>query len=117
MNPYVLIGIDLAVSALLILLVLYVALNREAMFAGRGKEPSKAGPAKAPADDHFKEAGPLEETESPFDVSEMTQNAEDLKSEGLSVEQIAGRMKVPKGEVELEDDTDRYLLRLVVQQL
>ena len=122
MNPYLLIGIDLIVSTLLILLVLYISLNRDNLFTvGEKKSKETVPPGNLPLGSMPAEIDTLSafhaERVDPLNVGEMTQNAETLKNEGLSVEEIAGRLKVPKGEIELVlalselkrmDNSDRY---------
>ena len=118
MNPYILIGIDLVVSTLLILLVLYISLNRDNLFAFREKKSKETMPPGRVPDELDLDSSLHRETEDdPLNVGEMTQNAESLKKKGLSVEEIAGRLKVPKGEIELVlalselkrmDSSDRY---------
>ena len=117
MNPYMLIGIDLVISTLLILLVLYISLNRENLLAFREKKTKEEGPPKKEPVALEEDFVSIAEEEDSLNVGEMTQNAESLKNEGLSVEEIAGKLKVPKGEIELVlalselkrmDNSDRY---------
>ena len=118
MNPYILIGIDLVVSTLLILVVLYISLNRDNLFAFREKKSKETmPPANETAELELDSAFHMERADDPLNVGEMTQSAESLKNKGLSVEEIAGRLKVPKGEIELVlalselkrmDSSDRY---------
>ncbi len=103
MNPYILIGIDLLVTAGLVVLAMAFVRNRvrfylEAQPAGpRGavpeKRPSeKTGPQRAPTGD-VGQGG--------WDGGSVTRQAESLKRQGFSAEAIAQKLQTSTGEIEM----------------
>jgi hypothetical protein len=102
MNPLILIGFDVAFSAVLILLVLYLSWNR------LGPVPEAPGiPAREPVPERTAEKAQGAETLAPegrdrdAQVGDMTSRAQSLRRQGLSVEQIASRLQSPRGEIEM----------------
>lgn len=96
MNPLILIGFDLVFSAVLILLVLYLAWGRVRwVLDARGMRLEERIPAQAP------EPGERQACRPNSDVDDMTSQAQCLKKQGLSVEEIAGRLQSPRGEIEM----------------
>ncbi len=102
MNPLLLVGADLFISACLTFLVLYVTWRRF--------QPHTPGLKKAVNTDAAAEAAPsarggkgIEETapDDKFDDEDITRHVERLREKGLSAEKIAGQLKVPTGEVEM----------------
>jgi len=102
MNPLLLVIVDLFFSACFALLVLYVAWRWI-----QPHMPSVTHTVKKDASEDviLKAKGRQDvETDEPndeVDDGDITQRAERLKEKGLSVEKIAGQLKVPTGEIEM----------------
>lgn len=96
MSPLVLIGFDLAFSAVLILLVLHLAWGRVRwVLEARGMRLEEPVPAQAP------EPGESRARRRDSDVDDMASQAQNLKNQGLSVQEIASRLQSPRGEIEM----------------
>ena len=102
MNDFILVGIDLVVSAALIFLAMYVVWSRvQSHLASFGGKESAAA-ARPPAPDWREAATPSAE-DSPGDwaFGGITEKAANLKQKGCSTEQIAQRLQLPTREVEM----------------
>ncbi len=101
MNPLILVGFDLVVSALLILLAMYVVWTRVQTrlnsFAHRKTEPTVTSPPRESAE---KGRSPGEEERHEWAFGGVTEQAVSLKRKGCSLEQIAQRLQLPTREVE-----------------
>ena len=102
MNDFILVGIDLVVSAALIFLAMYVVWSRVQSrletFDSKGSEAA----VKAPAQDRTE--GTTPSTEMPpgdWAFGGITEQAASLKQKGCSMEQIAQRLQLPTREVEM----------------
>ena len=103
MNDFILVGIDLVVSATLIFLAMYVVWSRVQSrletFCSKGSE---AAAVNAPAQDRTE--GTTPSTEMPpgdWAFGGITEQAASLKQKGCSMEQIAQRLQLPTREVEM----------------
>ncbi|MEW6441381.1 MAG: hypothetical protein AB1640_10650 [bacterium] len=103
MNPFVLVGVDLLVSVLIAVLVACIPWGgvvrlawRRALVLGRAARSSRAAERAAVAKRAEPDGG-----SDPGDAPEIMKQAERLRRKGLSVVQIAGRLQVPTGEVEM----------------
>ncbi len=102
MHPLILIGLDLVFSAVLILLVLHLTWGRlRTVLEAQGIALTAALEAEAPETTES-----VEKTEAPVQsesvaVGDMASQAERLRRQGLSVEDIASRLQSPRGEIEM----------------
>ena len=103
MSPYVLIGIDLLVTAVLIVLAMVFVRNRvrfylEAQPAGpRGSVSEKSSLEKMAA----KKPSPEDMGRGRWDGGSVTRQAESLKRQGFSAEAIAQKLQTSTGEIEM----------------
>ena len=102
MNPYLLIGVDLLFTALLVLLALVVIRNRVRFYL-----ESHANGRTVPADiessagqDNEKVAAGQENART-WNAEAITQEASKLKRQGFSVEAIAQRLQTSTGEIDM----------------
>ncbi len=102
MNPLILVGFDLVVSAALIFLAMYVVWNRVQSRLETFGSKGSAKPDKAPAPDRSETATPPP-TCPPGDwaFGGITEQAASLKQKGCSMEQIAQRLQLPTREIEM----------------
>ena len=102
MNPLILVGFDLVVSAALILLAMYVVWSRvQSRLESFGRKASDAA-VKVPAQDGGEGANPLtEDAPGEWAFEGITEQAANLKQKGCSMEQIAQRLQLPTREVEM----------------
>ena len=102
MNPLILVGFDLVVSAALIFLAMYVVWSRvQSRLETFGTQASNAT-AKAPAP--MRSEAPTPPAENPpgdWAFGGITEQAANLKQKGCSMEQIAQRLQLPTREVEM----------------
>ena len=102
MNPLILVGFDLVVSAALIFLAMYVVWSRvQSRLETFG---SKGGDAtvKVPAPERTEAATPpVEDPPGDWAFGGITEQAVNLKRKGCSMEQIAQRLQLPTREVEM----------------
>ena len=102
MNPLILVGFDLVVSAALIFLAMYVVWSRVQSrletFGSKGIDAT----AKAPAPKRSEAATPpAEDPPGDWAFGGVTEQAANLKQKGCSMEQIAQRLQLPTREVEM----------------
>ena len=102
MNPLILVGFDLAVSAALILVAMYVVWSRvQSRLESLGvKEEPEA--VEFSVRDRTEPERPV--TEAPaaeWAFGGVTEQAANLKQKGCSMEQIAQRLQLPTREVEM----------------
>ncbi len=102
MHPLILIGFDLVFSAVLILLVLHLTLGRLRMvLEAQGMTLAESAREQtSERNDHAEQPEAVEHGES-IEVGNMTSQAESLRKQGLSVEDIASRLQSPRGEIEM----------------
>ena len=102
MHPLILIGFDLVFSAVLILLVLHLTWGRlRKVLEAQGM--ALAEPVREPASERTDRAEQAEAVEhgDSLQIGNMTSQAESLRKQGLSVEDIASRLQSPRGEIEM----------------
>ena len=101
MNPLILIAFDLVFSAVLILLVMHLPWGRLRMLV-EAQGMAQAGPVREQAYERTDRTDPeaVEHGKS-VEVGDMTSQAESLRKQGLSVEDIASRLQSPRGEIEM----------------
>ena len=102
MNPYLLIGIDLLATALLMLLALVVIRNRVRFYlASHVNELAAPGATPGPAshDSERNDAG--QGNGRTWNAEAITQEASKLKQQGLTVEAIAQRLQTSTGEIDM----------------
>ena len=102
MNPLILVGFDLVVSAALILLAMYVVWSRVQSrletFGSKGSDVA----AKAPAPKRSEAVTPpAEGPPGEWAFGGIRAQAANLKQKGCSMEQIAQRLQLPTREVEM----------------
>jgi hypothetical protein len=102
MNPLVLVGFDLVVSAVLVLLAMYVVWNRvRSHLESHGNEKFEWA-VKAAAHGNGEGMKPAAEASlGEWELGGITQKAASLKQKGCSMEEIAQRLQVPTREVEM----------------
>ena len=102
MNPLILVGFDLVVSAALIFLAMYVVWSRvQSRLETFG---SKGGDAivKVPPPECTQTATPpTEDLPADWAFGDITEQAANLKRKGCSMEQIAQRLQLPTREIEM----------------
>ena len=102
MNPLILVGFDLAVSAALILLAMYVTCKRvqsrleSLTHEEKDKTVEPLTPDRADLDNTRTDAPP-----GAWAFEGVTEEALGLKRKGCSMEQIAQRLQLPTREVEM----------------
>jgi hypothetical protein len=102
MNPLILVGFDLAVSAALILLAMYVVWSRvqSRLETLGGREDDAV--SKPPTPNRTEGANPSAEGPSgDWAFGAITEQAANLKQKGCSMEQIAQCLQLPTREVEM----------------
>jgi hypothetical protein len=102
MNSLILIGLDLTVSAILILMAMFVVWSRvrshlEANGNGR-LELAAERDTQSAGEDMTSAAG---EPPGEWEFGEITEKAARLKGKGCSMEEIARRLQLPTREVEM----------------
>ena len=106
MNTFILVGFDLVVSALLILLGMFVVWSRfrtqPDVYGNRELDPT----VKTVVKDNDESRKPLvqfsvEEPHDEWAFGDVTQKAATLKKKGCSTEEIAQRLQIPTREVEM----------------
>lgn len=102
MNPLILVGFDLLVSAALIFLAMYVVWSRvQSRLETFGRKGSEAT-VKARSQDRDPGANPsTEDPPGDWAFGGITEQAANLKKNGCSMEQIAQRLQLPTREVEM----------------
>jgi len=102
MNPLILVGFDLVVSAVLIFLAMYVVWSRvQSRLETFGREGNNTT-VKAPGPERSEAAAPLpEEPAGDWAFGGVTEQAANLKQKGCSMEQIAQHLQLPTREVEM----------------
>jgi hypothetical protein len=102
MNPLILIGFDLLFSAVLILLVLYLAWGRlRIVLEAQGLTLGDTMAEQETDEVEGAEEREAVDTGESAAVGSMTYQAQRLRKQGLSVEEIASRLKSPRGEIEM----------------
>ena len=102
MNPLILVGFDLVVSAALIFLAMYVVWSRvQSRLETFGSKDSGAT-AKVPVPKPSRETTPpAENPPGDWAFGDITEQAANLKRKGCSMQQIAQRLQLPTREVEM----------------
>ena len=102
MNPLILIGLDLAVSAALILVAMYVVWNRvRSSLEAHGNESFNLAvtpKTQGDGEDIDPEAGA---SRGKWEFGDITEKAASLKRKGCSMEEIAQRLQLPTREIEM----------------
>jgi hypothetical protein len=104
MNPLILVGLDLAVSAALILLAMYVVWSRvqSRMESLGGRQDGAAVKPLHTAPESKEEVRTAdEEPAGEWAFGGITEQAASLRKKGCSTEQIAHRLQLPTREVEM----------------
>ncbi len=102
MNPLILVGFDLVVSAVLILLAMYVVWSRVQSRLNSLADKETLPIPKAPPQEKVERPGPpKEEKQREWAFGGITEQAATLKRKGCSLEQIAQRLQLPTREVEM----------------
>jgi hypothetical protein len=102
MNPLILVGFDLVVSAALIFLSMYVVWSRvQSRLETFGRKGSEV-PVEAPSQGRGEGTNPsAEDPPGDWAFGGITKQAASLKQKGCSIEQIAQRLQLPTREVEM----------------
>jgi hypothetical protein len=106
MNSLILVGFDLVVSALLILLGMFVVWSRFRTQLEGGGNREIAPTVKTVVKDDEVSGKPsaqfsVEEPDDEWAFGDVTQKAASLKMKGCSTEEIAHRLQIPTREVEM----------------
>ncbi len=102
MNPFILVGLDLLLSALLVAVAMVVVWNRLRLYVDAHMQSAAGGRGVATKRKEGKERAPRERERAPESSFEggWMQRAAGLRKKGLSVEQIARDLKIPTREIE-----------------
>ena len=102
MNDFILVGIDLVVSAALIFLAMYVVWSRVQSrletFGSKGSDATAKPPAQKRSEAI---TPPAEAPPGDWAFGGITEQAANMKQKGCSMEQIAQRLQLPTREVEM----------------
>ncbi len=102
MNPLLLIGFDLVVSAVLILLSMYLIWTRvQSRLEALGGKTSDSGIPATPDKGGAKRPRPPEDVPGDQTFENIPQQAAVLRRKGCSLEEISQRLRVPTREVEM----------------
>ncbi len=102
-HPYVLVGLDVLCSALLVFLAVHLAARRFRSYLLRSGASLPAAPE---AEGPFRGRGRTDamDTEDPAvrgDVEKIARQARNLRSKGLSVEEISRKLETATSEIEM----------------
>ena len=102
MHPLILVGFDLVVSALLILLGMFVVWSRlHTQREGQGSREIATTLKTLAMEKGEPRKFSVEEPHDEWAFGDVTQKASTLKKEGCSTEEIARRLQIPTREVEM----------------
>jgi len=102
MHPYILIGFDLVVSALLVLLAMVVVWSRvRTHLESQGRQEIDLAVKGNPAGIGEERKASAEDAPSEWEFGGITRKAATLKQKGCSLEEIAQRLQLPTREVEM----------------
>jgi hypothetical protein len=102
MNPLILIGLDLVVSAVLVLLGMYLVWERLRSHPAGKEEPAlEAANETARAEVTAPREVALPEGRDHWAFRDKTEEAVSLKEQGCTTEEIAQRLQIPTREVEM----------------
>ena len=102
MNPLILIGLDLIVSAVLILMAMYVVWSRvRSRLEAHGNERYDLGITRETESNREAMNPAAGDSPGEWEFGDITEKAESLKRKGSSMEEIAQRLQLPTREVEM----------------
>jgi hypothetical protein len=102
-QPYVLVGLDVVCSALLVFLAVHLAVRRfrSSLFRGASSLPAGTRVGGKPIGNGREDGMEAEDAQTGGDVEKIARQARKLRRKGLSVEEISRKLETATSEIEM----------------